>query len=62
MRIECAVGVAPQQQFGLKFGSVNIICVDSMRIRFASRERDFNVHRVNGTSMRIQTGSSVKGP
>ena len=32
---------SPQQQFGLKFGSVKVICVDSMR---------------------IQTGSSVKGP
>ena len=31
-------------RFGLKFGSVNVICVDSMRIRFASREHDFNAH------------------
>ena len=27
-------------RFGLEFGSVNVICVDSMRIRFESRERD----------------------
>ena len=40
----CGTPATIRLRFGLKFGSVNIICVDSMRIRFESRERDFNAH------------------
>ena len=37
----CGTPATIRLRFGLKFGSVN---VDSMRIRFESRERDFNAH------------------
>ena len=37
----CGTPVTILLRFGLKFGSVNVICVDSMR---ESRERDFSAH------------------
>ena len=40
----CGTPATIRLRFGLKFGSVNVICVDSMRIQFESRERDFNAH------------------
>ena len=43
-----AVGVTCQQQFSynsvIKFGSVNVIDVDSIRIRYTSGECEFNSH------------------
>ena len=33
--LDCSGCGTPATRFGLKFGSVNVICVDSMRIRFA---------------------------
>ena len=42
--LDCSTPATIRLRYGLKFGSVNVICVDSMRIRFASRERDFNAH------------------
>ena len=54
-----AVSVASQQQFSynsvIKFGSVNTIDVDSVRIRCASGECEFNSH-----SNRIQCEKALK--